>query len=57
MIPLNSQFVGGREKLEERGGYDQDAVIVKVPFHISFSVAEIVIYMQGLLETAPCKVV
>ena len=26
-----------------------------VPFHIPFSVAEIVIYMQGLLKTAPRK--
>ena len=28
-------------------------VDTKVPFHVSFSVAEIVIYMQGLHQTAP----
>ena len=32
-------------------------LLIKVPFLISFSVAEIVIYMQGLLLTAPCRVV
>ena len=30
-----------------------DDVVAKVPFHVSFSVAEIVIYMQGLHQTAP----
>ena len=39
------------------GGLDTSCPRTNVPFHISFSVAEIVIYMQGLLETAPCKVV
>ena len=27
----------------------------KVPFHVPFSVAKIVIHMQGLHKTAPCK--
>ena len=46
-------------KISAVGRKKKEALILfsKVPFHISFSVAEIVIYMQGLLETAPCKVV
>ena len=52
LVCLSGGTEEGKECVDERD-MDMENVVVKVPFQAPFSVAKIVIHMQGLHQTPP----